>query len=111
MYKQILQGLLKNFFVTKGRAPITLKEWAKLKNQAKSIVKQREKTAPFEGFTPKMVPKDGIPSITKNTTIEDLMTGPHMSDGPKGQRVWDFSQKRGEVIPFPDKGIRSLIKN
>ena len=46
--------------------------------------------------------------------IEELLKGPVTVDGPKGPRTWDFSQKRGEVIPFPKKpkrGIEELIEN
>ena len=64
----------------------------------------------------KEIPITGLPTISSNTTIQDLMTGPHISDGgPKGQRIWDFSkdlpstgilQNRGNIIPFP-KGRRT----
>ena len=93
-YARIFQKLLQNFFVTMGRAPSSAAEWSKLRRQAMELAKKEE----------------GIPSITKNTTLQDLMTGPHMSDGPKGQRIWDFSkdlpttgilQNRGNIIPFP----------
>jgi len=45
------------------------------------------------------------------------MTGPHMSEGPKGQRVWDFSKdlptrdvlgKSADVIPFPKQKSRTM---
>ena len=103
MYAKILQGLLQRFFVTMGRAPITPKEWSKLRRQAMELAKKEE----------------GIPSITKNTTLQDLMTGPHMSDGPKGQRIWDFSkdlptkdvlEKSADVIPFPKSRKSSSMK-
>ena len=54
MLKKIFQSLLELFVKTKGHPPGTY-ELRKLKDQAKSIVKQREKTKPFEGFTPKIV--------------------------------------------------------
>ena len=72
MYAKILQRLLQSFFLTRGRAPISAAEWSKLRRQAMELARKEE----------------GIPSITKNTTIQDLMTGPHMSDGLKGQRIW-----------------------
>ena len=53
---------------------------------------------------------DTTESETKKITIDDLLKGPVRSKGPKGDRIWDFSQKKGKVLPFPDKGIRSLIK-
>ena len=93
-YAQILQRLLQRFFVTMGRAPLTPNEWSKLRRQAMELARKEE----------------GIPSVTKNTTLQDLMTGPHMSDGPKGQRIWDFSkdlptrdvlEKSADIIPFP----------
>ena len=95
-----------------GRAPITPKEWSKLSRQAMELARKEE----------------GIPSVTSKTTLEDLMTGPHMSDGPKGQRIWDFSkdlptrdvlEKSADVIPFPkgtmtrkneSRGIQNLMK-
>ena len=52
-----------------------------------------------------------LQNLEEKITIDDLLKGPVRSKGPKGDRIWDFSQKKGEVIPFPDKGIRSLIKN
>ena len=99
-YGKILQGLLQHFFVTMGRAPGTPKEWAKLRAKAMELARKEE----------------GIPSVTSKTTLEDLMTGPHISrGGPKGDRIWDFSKdlpttdvlgKRGNIIPFP-KGKRT----
>ena len=113
-YAQILQRLLQRFFVTMGRAPLTPNEWSKLRRQAMELARKEE----------------GIPSVTKNTTLQDLMTGPHMSDGPKGQRIWDFSkdlptrdvlEKSADIIPFPralkgrnmkamSQGIEGLMK-
>ena len=61
MYAKILQRLLQNFFVTMGRAPLTPKEWSKLRARAMELSRKEE----------------GIPSVTKNTTLEDLMTGSH----------------------------------
>ena len=98
-YAQILQRLLQRFFVTMGRAPLTPNEWSKLRRQAMELARKEE----------------GIPSITKNTTLQDLITGPHRSDGPKGQRIWDFSKdiptrdvqsRTADIIPFP-RGIQT----
>ena len=53
------------------------------------------------------------PEVEEKITIDDLLKGPVRSKGPKGDRIWDFSQKRGEVIPFPKKpkrGIEELIE-
>jgi hypothetical protein len=114
MYAKILQRLLQRFFVTMGRAPLTPKEWSKLRRQAMELARKEE----------------GIPSITSKTTLQDLMTGPHMSDGPKGQQIWDFSKdlptrdvlgKSADIIPFPralkgrnmkamSRGIEGLMK-
>ena len=66
MYAKILQRLLQRFFVTMGRAPVSAAEWSKLRRQAMELARKEE----------------GIPSVTKNTTIQDLMTGPHLSEGP-----------------------------
>ena len=96
MYKQILQRLLKNFFVTMGRAPVTPKEWAKLRARARQL----------SGETPE---------ITGKTSQMDLLTGPHVDTGPKGPRVWDFSKdlptrdvqsRTADIIPFP-RGIQT----
>ena len=85
-YAQILQRLLKNFFVTMGRAPVTPKEWAKLRARARQLAGE-----------------EGIPSITSKTTPQDLMTGPHISrGGPKGDAIWDFPPKRDLDIPTLD---------
>ena len=98
-YAQILQRLLQRFFMTMGRAPSSAAEWSKLRRQAMELARKEE----------------GIPSVTKNTTLQDLMARPHMSEGPKGQRVWDFSKdlptrdvlgKSADIIPFP-KGIQT----
>ena len=98
-YAQILQRLLQRFFATQGRAPITPMDWSKLRRQAMELARK-------EGGDP----ITGLPQVSSKTTLEDFMTGPHLSKGPKGTRMWDFSPKKGEVIPFPHKGIRSLIK-
>ena len=91
MLKKIFQSLLRRFFLTEGRAPGTPNEWKKISDEAKKIAKEREKTKPFEGFTPKIVPKGGV---------DELLQAPVVSDGVKGKRVWDFSkkQKKGEVV-------------
>ena len=98
-YAQILQRLLKNFFVTMGRAPVTPKEWAKLRARARQLAGE-----------------EGIPSITSKTTPQDLLTGPHISQGgPKGDQIWDFSKdlptrdvqsRTADIIPFP-RGIQT----
>ena len=89
-YAQIFQRLLQRFFVTMGRAPITPKEWSKLRARAMELSRKEE----------------GIPSITSKTTLEDLMTGPHTDQ--RG-RTWDFSKtipttdvlrKSADIIPF-----------
>ena len=127
LFQKIFQGFLKRFFVTMGREPQTRAEWMQIQNQA---VRQLNKTKgappikkePFQGFTPKIVGKEsddlvkwfdettGSGKVEEKITIDDLLKGPVKSQGIKGDRIWDFSQKKGEVIPFPDKGIRSLIK-
>ena len=108
MYAKILQKLLQNFFVTMGRAPITPKEWSKLRARAMELARKEE----------------GIPSVTSKTTLKDLMTGPHIIDGPKGQRIWDFSKdiptrdvqsRTADIIPFPkgqktSRGLMGLMQ-
>ena len=61
-YAQILQRLLQRFFMTMGRAPVSAAEWSKLRRQAMELARKEE----------------GIPSITSKTTLQDLMTGPHI---------------------------------
>jgi hypothetical protein len=68
-----------------------------------AIKNETQKTKLFEGFKPKVVPKEKIifdKLIKGETTIDDLVKGPVVSDGVKGKRVWDFSkkQKKGEVV-------------
>jgi len=102
MFYQILQKLVRQFFMSKGRAPRSAMEWQQLRARARELVAK-------EG---------GIPSITSKTTIDDLMTGPQISEGPKGQKMWDFSKdlptrdvqsRTADVIPFP-KGITASKK-
>jgi len=104
-YAQILQRLLKNFFVTMGRAPVTPKEWAKLRARARQL----------SGETPE---------ITGKTSQMDLLTGPHVDTGPKGPRIWDFSKdlptrdvqsRTADIIPFPhgktpSKALKGLMR-
>jgi hypothetical protein len=97
MYKRILQSLVKNFFVTKGRAPSTAMEWAKLRARARALAGE-------------------TPDVTSKTTQADLLSGPHISRGdPKGDRIWDFSKniptrdvqsRTADIIPFP-RGIQT----
>ena len=83
MYAKIFQGLIQNFFRTMGRAPGTPKEWSKLRAKAMELARKEE----------------DIPTVTSKTTLEDVMRGPVMSKGgPKGDRIWDFSKKKGEVV-------------
>jgi hypothetical protein len=102
MFYQILQKLVRQFFLSFGRAPRTAMEWQQLKSRARELVAEQ----------------GGIPSITSKTTIDDLIAGPHISGGPKGQRIWDFSKdiptrdvqsRTADVIPFP-KGITGSKK-
>ena len=104
-YAQILQRLLQRFFMTMGRAPLTPKEWSKLRRQAMELSRKEE----------------GIPSLTSKTTLQDLITGPHTDQ--RG-RTWDFSkdlptrdvlEKSADIIPFPkgqktSKGLMGLMK-
>ena len=98
-YAQILQKLLKNFFVTMGRAPVTPKEWAKLRARARELAGE-------------------TPEITGKTTQADLLSGPHLDTGPKGPRIWDFSKdlptsdvQGAQILPFrkpPGKKFQKL---
>ena len=83
-YAQLLQRLLQRFFMTMGRAPGTPKEWSKLRRQAMELSRKEE----------------GIPSITSKTTLQDLITGPHISRGvPKATKFGIFA-KKGRSYPF-----------
>ena len=116
MYKKLVDFFLQRFVKSMGRAPGTPKEWMDIQNQAVRHLNKTKgapsiKKDPFQGFTPKIVGKDA-PSIKKDIpgetkiTIDDLLKGPVRSKGPKGDRIWDFSQK-SEVIPFPPRGIHA----
>ena len=100
MFQKLVQLFLQKFTKNMGRGPQNPAEWMQIQDEA---VRYLNKTK-------------GAPSITKNIpgetkiTIDDLLKGPVRSKGPKGDRIWDFSQKKGEVIDFPNKGIRGLIK-
>ena len=74
-YARIFQKLLQNFFLTMGRAPMTPNEWSKLRRQAMELARK-------EGGDP----ITGLPSISSKTTIQDLMTGPHISQGGPKRR-------------------------
>ena len=100
-----------------GREPQTPAEWMEIQNQAVRHLNKTKgapsiKKDPFQGWDPKIVGKE--PMVEEKITIDDLLKGPVRSSGPKGDRIWDFSQKKGEVIPFPKKpkrGIEELIEN
>jgi hypothetical protein len=114
MFQKIFQQFLRRFFLTMGREPLNPAEWMQIQDDAVRYLNKTKgapniKKDPFQGFTPKIVPK-----VEEKITIDDLLKGPVRSSGPKGDRIWDFSQKRGEVIPFPKKpkrGIEELIEN
>ena len=65
----------------------------------------------------KDIVEEGLAGLAKKEekiTIDDLLSGPVRSKGPKGDRIWDFSQKKGERVDFPKKpkkGIEELIEN
>ena len=88
MYKKIFDSLLKLFIKNKGHSPGTY-ELRKIKDQTESIMKQREKTAPFEGFKPKIVGKD------KKVGIEELIEGKPYKD--KRGRTWQFDPTKKKV--------------
>ena len=97
-----------------GREPLNPAEWMSIQDDAVRYLNKTQgapsiKKDPFQGFTPKIVGKE-----EEKIGIEELLKGPVRSSGPKGDRIWDFSEKRGEVIPFPKKpkrGIEELIEN
>jgi hypothetical protein len=114
MFQKIFQQFLRRFFTDMGREPMTPAEWMEIQNQAVRHLNKTKgapsiKKDPFQGWDPKIVPK-----VEEKVGIEELLKGPVTVDGPKGPRTWDFSQKRGEMVPFPKKpkkGIEELIEN
>ena len=84
MFQKLVQLFLQKFVKNMGRGPGTPAEWMEIQDQA---VRHLNKTK-------------GAPPIKKDPR----------SKGPKGDRIWDFSQKKGEVIDFPNKGIRGLME-
>ena len=101
MFKKLFELFLKKFFIANGRAPGTPGEWMSIQddvvrhiNKTKGVPKKD--VPPFQGWRPKIVKKSGI---------EELLEGPVRSEGPKGDRIWDFSKtkKKGEVLDFPKK--------
>ena len=139
MFQKLVQQFLRRFFQTMGREPQTRAEWMQIQDQAvrhlnktkgapsikkeptlqdvlegKKIEDAQGKTWDFDKFKwrPDDAPlKGGKPELVKEKiTIDDVLKGPVESGGPKGPRSWDLSQKKGEVIPFPDKGIRGLME-
>ena len=101
LLQKLFQKYLRKFFLTEGRSPGTPKEWMDIQdlavreiNKTKGVPKKD--IPPFQGWNPKIVKKGGI---------EELLEGPVRSEGPKGDRIWDFSKpkKKGEVIDFPKK--------
>ena len=93
-----------------GREPLNPAEWMSIQDDAVRYLNKTKgapsiKKDPFQGFTPKIVGKE-----EEKIGIEELLKGPVTVEGPKGPRTWDFSQKRGEVIDFPNKGIRGLME-
>ena len=117
MFKQIFQHFLRRFFQTMGREPLNPAEWMSIQDDAVRYLNKTKgapsiKKDPFQGWDPKIVGKE--PIVEEKIGIEELLKGPVRSKGPKGDRIWDFSEKRGEVIPFPKKpkrGIEELIEN
>ena len=108
MFQKLVQLFLQRFVKSMGRGPGTPAEWMEIQDQAVRHLNKTKgapsiKKEPFQGFTPKIVGKE-----EEKIGIEELLKGPITVDGPKGPRTWDFSQKRGEVIPFPKKPKRGI---
>ena len=135
MFQKIFQHFLKRFFQTMGREPLNPAEWMSIQDDAVRYLNKTKgapsiKKDPFQGWNPKIVGKEKKvedvyfdhpddprlykPEVEEKITIDELLKGPVRSKGPKRARIWDFSEKRGEVIPFPKKpkrGIEELIEN
>jgi len=109
LFQKIFQRFLRRFFTDMGRAPGTPKEWMDIQNEAVRHLNKTKgapsiKKDPFQGWDPKIVGKD--PKVKEKITIDEVLKGPVTSEGPKGPRSWDLSQK-SEVIPFPPRGIHA----
>ena len=53
---------------------------------------------------------ENIEETTEKITIDDLLSGPVRSKGPKGDRIWDFSKKPKKDPPeFAFGGIAPLV--
>ena len=115
LFQKIFQGFLKRFFVTMGREPQNPAEWMQIQNQAVRHLNKTKGAPPIkkepwhQGWNPKIVGEektrmDKIEEASQNLgnvmkesekiTIDDLLKGPVKSQGIKGDRIWDFSQKR-----------------
>ena len=117
LFQKIFQQFLRRFFTDMGREPMTPAEWMEIQDQAVRHLNKTKgapsiKKDPFQGWDPKIVGKE--PIVEEKIGIEELLKGPVRSKGPKGDRIWDFSQKKGERVDFPKKpkkGIEELIEN
>jgi hypothetical protein len=73
-YAKLLEKLLQNFFLTMGRAPISAKEWSKLRRQAMELARKEGGDpitgTPFPGWNPKVIEggksKKGIEGLMKS---------------------------------------------
>ena len=139
LFKKIFNRFFKQFVNTWGREPQTPAEWMRIQDEAVRHLNKTKGAPPIkkeptlqdvlegkkiedaQGITldfgkfkwrPEDAPlRGGKPELVKEKiTIDEVLKGPVRSKGLKGDRIWDFSQKKGKVLPFPDKGIRSLIK-
>ena len=111
LFQKIFQQFLRRFFTDMGREPMTPAEWMEIQDQAVRHLNKTKgapsiKKDPFQGFDPKIVGKE--PIVEEKIGIEELLKGPVRSKGPKGDRIWDFSEKRGEIIDFPSNPNRTL---
>ena len=92
MFKQIFQQFLRKFFLTQGRGPQNPAEWMSIQDDAVRYLNKTQgapsiKKDPFQGWNPKIVGKE-----EEKIGIEELLKGPVRSSGPKGDRIWDFSE-------------------
>ena len=97
LFQKIFQQFLRRFFTDMGREPQTPAEWMRIQDDAVRYLNETKgapsiKKDPFQGFDPKIVGKE--PIVEEKIGIEELLKGPVRSKGPKGDRIWDFSEKR-----------------
>ena len=129
MYARIFQQLLQNFFVTMGRAPLTPKEWSKLRRQAMERARKEGGDPitgkPFPGWNPKVIEggksKKGIESLMKKgdvqlgtapkTTPETLQRKKAGLEGQINKEMWikkKIQENKDAIRRFKEKNPKTV---